>query len=181
MPPLTTGAPTIVLRKVESIDVEFIHRLFNDRELLRNDLSMHGGVSRFSLESNFDRLFNAPDWLRFIIADSEGGEKYGLISAREERGGIGAYTVSIAIADGCRSKGVGTLATQHLLSFLFLSRRAERVAASVRKYNVAGLAWARKCGFVEEGCERHGCFADGVFSDVCKFSILSSEYLDGAR
>ena len=168
----------VSLQRIEFGHIGFVSSLFNDSDVVKNDLSMHGWVSQYSLEKNYDKLFSAADHDRFIILNDISAQPLGLISARSHAYCPGSYAISIAVSSSARQKGCGSTATGQLLSFLFLNRRAERVSAGVREYNLGGLRWAEACGFQLEGRERHACFFNGRYFDILNYSILADEFLN---
>lgn len=175
MPRSVKPATVARLRRVEFEDIQFIAALFNEKDVIANDLSMHGAISQYSLQKNFDTLFASSAHDRFIVED-RGKAEAGIISAKAEGSCPGAYSISIAITAEKQRRGLGTAAGNLLIRFLFLCRRAERLSIGVREFNTAGLKWAKACGFEDEGRDRHGCFYDGRYFDVLRFSLLAHEF-----
>jgi len=52
-----------------------------------------------------------------------------------------------------------------------------RVDLRVLAFNDGAIASYRKCGFVQEGCERNSCWLDGQWYDETIMAVLATEFL----
>lgn len=62
-------------------------------------------------------------------------------------------------------------------SYLFDTRKIERLQISIPDYSKAALRVAQKCGFHFEGIARSALFLRGAYLDLCIYSLLRSERL----
>jgi RimJ/RimL family protein N-acetyltransferase len=73
-------------------------------------------------------------------------------------------------------RGLGTEATLLALGHAFDDLGLHRVDLRVLDGNAAAIACYRRCGFVEEGREREGCWLEGRWHDDVMMSVLDHEY-----
>lgn len=74
-----------------------------------------------------------------------------------------------------RGKGVMKEALSLFSSYLFATKKIERLQISIPDYSKAALRLAQKCGFQFEGIARSALFHRGVYLDLCIYSLLRSE------
>jgi len=77
---------------------------------------------------------------------------------------------------GDRGQGLGTQALGLLLRFAFAELSLYRVTVVMPEYCQAGIALARKFGFVEEVRRRKAVLRDGQEYDLLVFGLLNSEW-----
>ncbi len=74
-----------------------------------------------------------------------------------------------------RAKGLMKEALPLFTSYLFATKKIERLQISVPGYSKAALRIAQKCGFQFEGIARSALFHRGAYLDLCIYSRLRSE------
>ena len=74
-----------------------------------------------------------------------------------------------------RGKGLMTEALNQFCSYLFTTRRVNRLQLSIPDYNRAAIAVAQKSGFVFEGIARQALFSKGKYIDLCRYALLREE------
>ncbi len=74
-----------------------------------------------------------------------------------------------------RGKGWMGEALSLFSSYLFATKKIERLQISVPDYSKSALRMAQKCGFQFEGIARSAFFHRGVYLDLCIYSLLRSE------
>jgi ribosomal-protein-alanine N-acetyltransferase len=74
-----------------------------------------------------------------------------------------------------RGKGLMKEALELFSSYLFATKKIERLQISVPGYSKAALRVAQKSGFQFEGIARSALFHRGGYLDLCIYSLLRSE------
>ncbi|EKE07933.1 MAG: hypothetical protein ACD_17C00444G0002 [uncultured bacterium] len=77
-----------------------------------------------------------------------------------------------------RGRGLMTEALSLFSSYLFATKKTERLQLSIPDYSKAALRVAQKSGFKFEGIARSSFFHRGKYLDLCIYSQLRSECLD---
>ena len=76
-------------------------------------------------------------------------------------------------------RGLGTEVTRLVLDFAFRPEPdgagLHRVELRVLDFNRRGIACYRRCGFVEEGRQRHAAFVDGAWRDYVAMAVLEHD------
>jgi ribosomal-protein-alanine N-acetyltransferase len=74
-----------------------------------------------------------------------------------------------------RRKGLMKEALPLFASYLFATKKIERLQLSIPNYSQAAIRTAQKCGFKFEGIARSALFSRGAYVDLCIYSLLRSE------
>lgn len=74
-----------------------------------------------------------------------------------------------------RGRGYMKEALTLFSSFLFASRKINRLQLAIPDYHRASIAVAQKCGYTFEGISREAIFSRGKYLDVCIYSLLRKE------
>ncbi|PIS02303.1 MAG: hypothetical protein COT85_05930 [Chlamydiae bacterium CG10_big_fil_rev_8_21_14_0_10_42_34] len=74
-----------------------------------------------------------------------------------------------------RNKGLMKEALTLFSSYLFATKKVERLQISIPDYSKPALALAKSCGFKFEGIARRALFNRGAYLDLCIYSLLRSE------
>lgn len=85
--------------------------------------------------------------------------------------------LQIYIGDSsCRGKGIGTVAMNLVLNYIFVKKQKHRVHLKVFEDNVQAISLYEKLGFTKEGIERDSHKLDGFFRNQLLYSMLSREW-----
>lgn len=84
-----------------------------------------------------------PSYVAWIV--TEGGKDYGYVTAHKENG---RATISIALSETARGRGLGTQSIQDVCSLLFINHGICEVLAEIYKGNSASERAFEKAGFV---------------------------------
>ncbi|MFJ7950812.1 GNAT family N-acetyltransferase [Lysinibacillus sp. NPDC096418] len=85
--------------------------------------------------------------------------------------------LQIYIGDSsCRGKGIGGVAMNIVLKYIFEEKQKNRLHLKVFEDNVPAIALYEKLGFIKEGIERESHKMDGVFRNQLLYSMLSREW-----
>lgn len=74
-----------------------------------------------------------------------------------------------------RRKGLMKEALVLFATYLFATKKIERLQISIPDYSKAALRVAQKCGFQFEGIARSAFFHRGAYLDLCIYSLLRAE------
>lgn len=77
-----------------------------------------------------------------------------------------------------RRKGYMKEALSLFSSYLFATKKIQRLQISIPDYSKSSLRLAQKCGFQFEGIARSALFHRGIYLDLCIYSLLRSECKD---
>ena len=121
-------------------------------------------------------LEGRPGWLRWMIT-VEGGRRIGTVSFHDisEPDRRATLAIGIMSADDM-DRGFGTEAMKLLLAHGFGEMNLHRVDLRVLARNRRAIRAYEKCGFVQEGIERHSALIDGKWEDDVIMSVLEHEF-----
>lgn len=172
--------PKIKLRAFERTDLDRVHKLFNNPELLQY-LSPEAimPVSREEEAGFIENCVNPKDkesHYNFAIENAKGeligGCGYDKVSHKNRTCYIG-----ISIYDKhFWGKGYGTAALRELLSFLFFEKNLRKVLLSVYSFNQRAITCYKKVGFRQEGCLKEQIYRNGKYHDLHVMAVLADDY-----
>jgi RimJ/RimL family protein N-acetyltransferase len=174
------GALQIKLRAFEKTDLDIVHRMFNNPELVRQlysetvmPFSMDEEASFIESSVNPKSKENA---YNFAI-EKEDGALIGGCSYFSTSNKNRTCYVGISIYDPqLWGKGYGTAAMRKLLEFLFHERNMRKVLLNVFSFNKRAMASYKKLGFVEEGCLREQIYRDGKWHDEYVMALFAGDF-----
>jgi RimJ/RimL family protein N-acetyltransferase len=85
------------------------------------------------------------------------------------------WEIGIILAPRARGRGVGTLAQQLLVRYLFSHSLVNRIQATTEISNVSEQRALQRAGFTREGVLRGCGFRDGQWRDGVIYSVLRAE------
>lgn len=74
-----------------------------------------------------------------------------------------------------RKKGFMKEALSLFSSYLFATKKIERLQLSIPDYSQAAIRTAQRCGFKFEGIARSALFSRGGYVDLCIYSLIRSD------
>lgn len=166
----------LILRPIESEDLEFIRTLVNDPEMESTIIGWTWPISRKDQEQWFLNYKNSEKLVRYII-ETKTGQTIGLTGLRNidwKNGTVSGGGIRIIRSE--QSKGYASEAYKLLLSYCFKELRLHRFNESAFSDNIASLKFLEKIGFVREGIERECFFRSSQYKSVVHLSILSEEF-----
>lgn len=169
------SGPRVRLRAFETSDGPCLHHLLNEPELLgrryldedRDPLALEQVADLLSKWIKSDRE------LHLAITDGETLLGFGLMDHGWEPL---APFVSVVIDPAHQRRGYGTEALDLLLRHLFGTGPALAAETWVDDWNVAGLAFANKNGFLEAGRSRREGIHDGMYFDAVGLDLTRAEW-----
>jgi RimJ/RimL family protein N-acetyltransferase len=173
--------PEVRPRAFEKTDLDRVHKLFNNPELLKY-LSPETmmPVSRDEESVFIENCVNPKNKenaYTFAIDNADGlligGCSYFNMSNKNRNCYIG---ISIYDPDFW-GKGYGTAALLKLLEFLFFERNMRKVLLHVHSFNTRAIACYKKLGFNQEGCLRDQFYRTGKLHDTLVLALFADEFI----
>lgn len=182
------------LRPADERDLVWLSRILTDREAIGEH--NWAGVDRqpaevlVDLERSFaeDGMINAEEGTLLVELVESGAAAphrldpiaIGYVTWRTEQWGpqqeSRCLAFGIALLPRFRGRGLGTLAQQQLVDFLFTATATHRIQSDTSVDNPAEQRSLKKVGLVEEGRVRDAEFRNGRYYDHLLFSILRPEW-----
>jgi RimJ/RimL family protein N-acetyltransferase len=165
------------LRAVEESDLDRIHDLFNDPDVLYFLESVVfpqpvDGTRRWWAE-----MRTRGEDVSFAV-ETLAGEMLGAVGLHGAGGAQRSATLGIWIGKPFWGLGYGTDAVRTVCRFAFREMNLRRVDLHVHDTNTRGIRAYQKVGFREEGRLRASHFTDGHPVDVLVMGVLSTELIE---
>ncbi len=169
----------VQLRALEREDLEFMHRIQNDDEVMswarfRPDHM----VSREALQKEYDAEIKGEETLRrtFLVIDRRSGKAAGWCSLRWWRPFSTSADFGIALDRSFRGEGLGTEVLELLTRLAFEQYNMHKVELFTRSDNRAMIRAAEKNGFKVEGKSRESLYFNGKYHDGVAMGVLRSDF-----
>jgi RimJ/RimL family protein N-acetyltransferase len=166
-----------ILRAIEESDLAAFNEWGNDPELWRLLGGWHFPVSQASTRTWFEKMQGDQANLRLAVTTSEDGV-VGLsnlldLDWKNRHGFHGMMLGNPAV----RGKGIGLDAVMAIMRYAFDELGLERLDGSMIEYNEASLKlYCGKCGWMEEGRQRHWYYREGRYWDKIIVGITRGDY-----
>jgi len=169
----------INLRGLERDDLEVIHEMQNDEEVMewarfRPDHT----VSMEELEKEYGEELkgNSPTRRTFAIVYKKTGKVIGWATMRWWRPFSTSAEVGLALVREFRGKGIGAEVTRLLTGLAFDQYNMHKVELFTRADNRAMIGSAEKSGYKLEGRIRETLYFHGKFHDGVMMGVLREEF-----
>ncbi|GAC80089.1 MULTISPECIES: GNAT family N-acetyltransferase [Gordonia] len=163
---------TVTLRAQETTDLEFLHSLFSDPEVVRYWF-VEPYVTRADFEAKFEARRGDPTSRRFIIDDD--GESVGIVELVDIRRIHRNCEFQIIVAPGRQGHGYAQTATTLVLDYAFNTLNLHKVYLQVDDENKGAIHVYSKCGFHVEGHQRDEFWVDGAYHDVTRMAVFADD------
>ncbi len=163
---------TVTLRAQESADLEFLHSLFSDPEVVRYWFA-EPYVTRAELAAKIEARRDDSTSRRFVIDDD--GEAVGIVELVYIRPIHGNCEFQIIVAPGRQGHGYAQSATKLILDYAFKTLNLHKVYLEVDDENEGAIHVYQKCGFRIEGHMKAEYWADGAYRDVTRMSVFADD------
>ncbi len=176
--PLTT--PRLLLRRVRADDVDPLHALMSDPDVVRwvpYDVRTRAQVEQAVAERLAPPAMDADGQvLRVVVERRDDGRFVGeltlmLLSIEDEQAEIG-----FMLAPAQQGQGFGAEATTALLDLAFGALGAHRVVGRCDLLNPRSAALMRRVGMRQEALFVHNDRFKGQWSDLLVFAVLADEH-----
>jgi len=163
---------SIRLRTVEKSDIPFLHKLFNDKNIMDFWLE----EPYFSLEKIENIFKKDAESKRNFIVTNDKDEQIGL---------VGLYNIdfrhlhaefAIAFDPLQQGKGLATRASKLLLDYAFLTLNLRKVYLIVLTSNEKAIHIYEKLGFQTEGVLKKHFYVNGKYEDGLMMGIFQDDY-----
>lgn len=179
LPKAVIEGATVRLRKLERTDLPFLHRWYNDAEIMAwARFAPDHMVSLESLEQDYAKELAGEERERstFVIEEKASGRAVGSCVMRTwDRKHVNT-NVGILLEKDLWGKGYGTEAMGLLLAIAFDQQGWHRADLWTLADNERAIRSFEKCGFRLEGRERESAHFDGAYHDVVLMGELRSEW-----
>lgn len=169
----------VVLRAYERSDLEKLHRIYNDYEMMR--FLALGPIFPKSLEDEakiIEDISKDREKSYAFAIQSIDGELLGSCGYNSLDRKNGTVLVGISIGDSNNwGKGYGTDAMRVLLRFLFGELNIRKVCLEVFDFNERAIKSYEKIGFKVEGRLKEQTFRDGKYCDNILMAIFQKDFL----
>lgn len=165
----------ILLRAIEPEDVDFIFEMENNCDIWHIS-NTNNPFSRFDIEQYVmlaDKDIYTAKQLRFIIEDKSEGRPLGMIDvfdfdAHHSRAGIG-----ILIKDDERSKGMGSIALDILVKYMFTQLNIHQLFCNIGTDNIKSISLFTGRGFVKAGSKKDWNLINNRWVDEDFYQLLN--------
>jgi RimJ/RimL family protein N-acetyltransferase len=173
---------SVVLRAIETDDLQRFNEWGNDPELWRQLGGWHFPVSRASTQAWFESLHKDQSNLRLAVATPELGV-VGLANLLDlDWKNRHAFHGMMLGSQAARGKGIGLDAVMALMRYAFDELGLNRLDGSMIEYNAASVRlYCGKCGWKEEGRQRGWYYRSGRYWDKIMVGVTREDYLHLAQ
>ncbi len=172
---------SVILRPVSEADLEPLYRFHTDIGN-RGAYYPRGIASRpaFVKQYHEDGSWGRDDGM--LVITSHDGDILGHIEVFKTVNYLDEYELSYQIyGQENRRQGVMTQALNLMVTYLFETRRMNRIRLVIHPDNTASRGLATKCGFRHEGTARGAWFNKGTHHDVEIYAILRADVIPPRR
>jgi len=168
----------VLIRAMESSDLELCQSLFNDPDIRRMVVGWDFPVSMEAQRQWFNSLIEKKNEVRFVIESKE-GKPIGLTGLWDidwhNRHAAGA--TKLILSDETKGKGYGRDAIMALSAYAFYEVGLNRLWGMIIDYNASSLkSYVERSGWKLEGTLRNHIFRDGTFHDVYYVACLKEDF-----
>ncbi|MEJ8777543.1 GNAT family N-acetyltransferase [Pseudogracilibacillus sp. ICA-222130] len=164
---------TFKLRPVEQEDSHFLHRLFNDQEVVKFWF-VEPFYSVQKIKNIVEESLKDRENRRFIFQNDK--EKLGYITLYNIEEVHGKAEFAIMIDPIQQGKGYAKIATKLAIDYAFRVLNLRKLYLIVDATNIIARKVYEKMGFVEEAVLKEEYFVDGEYHDAIHMSIFQRDY-----
>ncbi len=171
--------PKIKLRAFERTDLDLVHKLFNNPELLQflsPEVMMPYSRDEEAvfIENNVNPKNKDTSYCFAIEAGGKliGGCSYQRVSHKNRTCYIGISVYSPTHW----GKGYGATALRELLKFLFHEKNLRKALLEVYDFNKRAITCYEKVGFRQEGVLKEQLYRDGKYHDVHVMAVFARDF-----
>ena len=170
------ASPTITLREISAEDLPTLNSWRNAPEVIE-----HLGSNFLYIGEEIDTRWyenyikNLSQSVRLSIIDEEDGTYIGNVNLTQIHGINRSAEFSIMIGNkDYWGKGIGQIATKHMLNHGFNDINMHRIYLFVLEENDRAISLYEKVGFKKEGLLKDSVYKNGKFHSMWSMAILSS-------
>jgi len=164
----------IRLRALEKDDLEFMHRLNNDPDIMTFWFE-EPYRSLTNLKNQYDESLKSESLRQFIVA--KGDEKIGFVGLFGFEGVHRKAEFGIMIDTKHQGKGYAKKATKLAMAYAFCRMNVRKLNLTVDQYNEKAIHVYETMGFKQEARLEEEFFVNGEYHDVLTMRIFQEEYI----
>lgn len=177
-PPQVVGR-LVALRRPIAADLPSVVRWYRDPEIARLTRYQTRQMSQAEIERFFQVRMLAPDALAYSIVELPAWRLIGFTTFSALDGDNGSVMFHITIGErDAWGRGLGTEATELMLSHAFERLGLHRVGLTVFSYNTRAIRAYEKAGFRFEGRLREAIQRDRRYFDEVQMGMLAEEWME---
>jgi len=175
--PATIEGRLVTLRRHRPENLAAVARWYRDPELARLTRYQTRPMTTEEVSQFFATRLLAPEAMAYAIHQRSDDRLVGLttFSALDPDNGSALFHITIGERDAW-GRGLGTDATDRMLSHAFGRLGLHRVGLSVFSFNERAIRAYQKVGFRVEGRLREAIWRDGRFFDELQMGVLAGEW-----
>ena len=167
----------IHIRIMEKTDAPFLHKLYNNPEIMSYWFE-EAHLSIQALEKSFDDNVESEKNRQFIVMNGE--EKVGIVELVSIDWRHRNAEFTIIIAPEHQGKGYARPATQLAIDYGFYTLNLHKLYLFVDKINDKAIRVYEKAGFQVEGVAREMFFVNGTYHDAAVMGMYQRDVLGNA-
>jgi diamine N-acetyltransferase len=169
----------LILRQICLADARVVSSWRRDPDVIRFYSGHPYIVTQQDEEEWISNVRNCNDTKVFIVEVNN--EPAGLLTLRNIQWIHRSVELSLLVAPGYRSMGVGRRAVSAALKCAFQDLGVKRAWLRVHQSNAAAVRLYKSAGFRVEGTMRQSWYSDGRFTDQLLMAILDEEFTEKAE
>lgn len=161
------------LRVLEKDDLEFLHRLQNDPDVMDFWFS-EAHVTMEQLKQNYEKRLEDDDFRQFILTRND--ERLGFLGIVRISGKHRHAEFIIMIDPVHQGNGYAKAATKLAMSYAFNTLNLHKLFLIVDKENKKAIHIYERAGFQVEGEKKEHFFVNGSYHDAVSMYMLDRDY-----
>ncbi|USZ68390.1 GNAT family N-acetyltransferase [Halorussus salilacus] len=177
--PVFLEGETVSLRPVEREDIEFLHRVMNDRRVWRPALDIDP-MNAEQGEEFFETVITNGDGVHCLACDGE--EPLGVVTLAfsqygpDETSRARSAELAYWFAPEHHGRGYGSDAAARMVRYAFEDRNLRRLSARLGSFNDASRGLLESLGFEREGRLREAAWYRGEYHDMLVYGLLRKDW-----
>lgn len=168
-------AQEIQLRALEKDDLSFLHKLFNNPDVM-NFWFSESYMSLENLKESFDKHKDDEQTREFIMTNHGQDKQLGFVGLYEIEQRHRNAEFAIMIDPAHQGKGYAAVATQLAMDYAFSVLNLHKLYLVVARANEKASHIYEKVGFQTEGEITEHFYIDGEYHDVAIMSVFDRDY-----
>lgn len=164
----------LTLRTVEESDIEFLHRLYNDPNVMLYWFE-EAYYSKEKIRTNLEKYLEDENSRRFILHN--GTEQLGFIALYDIDYTHRKAEFAIMIDPKQQGKGYAIPATKLAMDYAFRTLNLNKLYLIVDKENEIAMKVYEKVGFQKEAVLKDEYFVNGSYHSIVYMSCFQANYL----
>lgn len=165
----------VLLRAIESEDIEFLRKIINDEETEKNVVGWSFAISKYEQEKWYQSQIQNKNNIRYIIEVEERPIGLATLTNIDWKNRKACHGIKL-FGNDIKGKGYGTDTVKTIMKYAFEELQLNRLYGSILEYNIASKALYEKCGWKVEGIAKKSVFKNNKYNDELLLGILKEDY-----